>query len=250
MRSILSFLVLVVLFSGARVGSETLPPFEINRKYTLVQVGEKGRVNMTYDVSPWGAAGLRIDVYPEHAEPGSQPLRSWTYTGAKGAQRLPFNDMGIGVYRLQGILLDASGKQIAGGDRAVFLEYGGWKAWRAAQAGAKDAPMKGVDRPDGAENASLLLSPAGLVMNAGQSAEINAQLTGVKNPNSVELVWQLEGQGDLQPLSNLRANYRAEKEAPAGKVATIHVFVRNYPALKANLSVVITTVQRGEIEGH
>ena len=45
MRSILSFLVLVVLFSGARVGSETLPPFEINRKYTLVQVGEKGRVN-------------------------------------------------------------------------------------------------------------------------------------------------------------------------------------------------------------
>jgi len=250
LRSILSFLVVLVLFNGAQVGSETLPPFEINRKYTLVQVGEKGRVNMTYDVSAWGASGLRIDVYPEHASADSKPLRSWTYNGAKGAQRLPFNDMGIGVYRLQGVLLDSTGKQMAGGDRAVFLEYGGWKAWRAAQGGAKDAPMKGLDRPEGAENAALLLSPAGLVLNAGQAAEINAQLTGVKNPNSVELVWQLEGQGELQPLGNTRANYRADKEAPNGKVATIRVWVRNYPALKANLSVVITTVQRGEIEGH
>ena len=244
----LRFLLLVCVFvlwlaCAAIAQFDPPPPFEINRKITLAQVGHKGRITMNWDVSGYHAEAMRLDVYRERSAQKLELMKSWTVRGARGTERLDFfKQMPIGVYRLHGIPLDAEGQPVPSSARPVYLEYGGLKAWRDYKGTTKDTSER-VPFSQGSasspEQPTLVVEPAGVVVNAGQSVGLTAQLKGFQKEE--ELVWKLEGQGDLEQVSNTQVVYRCDAESTSGRVATIRVHVKNYPPMQANVSVVVTT---------
>jgi hypothetical protein len=245
-----AFLVSLALSASAQPLNPA--PFEINRKISLAQVAEKSRVTIDFDLREMaGAKDLLIRVYnTRHAE-GSPPVHEWTFKGPIGSYRVSFNDLPIAVYRVFGTPLDVNGKPMPGGERPVYVEYGGPQAWQTHEKAPKAVqdtatePFQKLDIGSAVEGPSVQLNPPSLVLNRGESQEIVAVLQGV--PGNEPLVWKLEGKGHLKVVNNRRAVYTADKGAPIGLNATINVRSRRLQAVNASMSVVVSAIATGDI---
>ena len=251
-----TLLVLALTSLAPITSAQTLPPapIMINRMISLTQIGEKGRVTVDWDVrSIPKATDLLIRVFSTKNPRGSLPVKQYTFHGTNGQIRITFNDLPIAVYRVYGTPLDKDGNQLAGGERPVFVEYGGPHAWEAYEkapnatvANTSKAPFENLDYSSKVDAAQITLDPPSLILNRGQSGEIVAMFRGLAIDDPVD--WKMEGHGHLKVLSNHRAVFTADKGAKVGMNATIHIQSRRLPSISSTMSVVVTAVTSGSIQ--
>lgn len=221
------------------------PPFTINRKITLAQVNRGGRVELEYDVSPYGAAGLRVTCFRFEGAKGTTEVQSWTLSQQRGKERLDFRQMPSSQYFFVGTLLNAEGKDLTAEFRPVQLEYGGWtgrlKVHQSTVAASRQpGSFSQIETQVQSEEASIFhVVPDAVVVAPGKDARLTAMLN---ERYMVEpLQWSLEGPGRLLVAENCFALYQAPKGARSGERATIRVYSLVHPNLNSQVQVLITT---------
>jgi hypothetical protein len=242
-------------FKAEMLWAQPLPPapIMINRFSSLAQIGEKGRVVIDWDVTNIpGAKDCLIRVFNTKDPRGSLPVKQYTFHGPSGSIRITFDDLPIAVYRVFGTPLDKDDKPLPGGERPVFVEYGGPQAWEtyekaphAVTANATKAPFQNLDYSLPVDGPSITLDPPSLILNRGQSGDVVAMFRGLAIDEPVD--WKLDGSGHLKVLTNHRAVFTADKNAKIGMAATIHIQSRRLPSCSSTISVVVTAVASGQI---
>ena len=230
------------------------PPFTLNDKISMCQVNHGGRVVLRYDVRALGGVAMKLQLFPGKGKDRDKVAREFVFAGPSGTSKLDMKGLPILVYRVLGTPLDAQGQPLAGGEQAVMLCWGGGRAWRAYDnptsyqegSGQPRPPFHGLGKVKADNQPSLELDPPGIVLNRGQSQVVEAVLRNVGLQE--ELEWSMEGDGTFRVINNRRIYYKADKGAKIGKNATIRVACRNRPELSASLTVIVTSVNSGQIE--
>lgn len=228
------------------------PDVLVNRKLTIAQVGEKGRVYVDFDVRPVGGTGIEIRLWRAGQRPEEDvPFRTWKL-GEQGHERLDFNDLPRGIYRLVGVALGADGQPLAQPSRLVHIEYGGPRAWDTflpppnRDLRASGPAFEGANVYYTRELPGLNLSPATLVLNPRQEAEITAELVSPELEGK-EIEWELVGSGDLE-AQGLKARYRAPDEALGNQLIQIRCFVKNQPQIRGTTAVLVTDMKKDDLK--
>ncbi len=228
------------------------PDVLVNRKLTIAQVGEKGRVYVDFDVRPVGGTAIEIRMWRAGQRPEEDlPFRTWKL-GAQGHERLDFNDLPRGVYRVLGVALGPDGEPVAQPSRLVHVEYGGPRAWDTflpppnRDLRTPGPAFEGAAPYDGFALPGLNLSPATLVLNPKEEAELSVELVAPPVPNE-EIEWELVGEGDLE-THGYKAKYKAPEEALGNQLIQIRARVRTRPQVKATTAVLVTSMKKDELK--
>ncbi len=242
--AVLGFLVL--LSQGATAAPRT-PSAQVNGAEHLAQVGQMGRIRLTYDVRALGAAGVRVLVHRwPLRRPDAPPDREWRFWTAVGPQDVRFDHLPVGVYRVVTVALDLQGNEIARQSYPVFVEYGGRRAWDGMQQDvdlrAEPPPFAGVgvtyvpaeDQP------RVELSPATSVVKPGQEVHLRAVVRNMAPGTQVE--WELDGPGDLETQPDGQAKYKAPNE-DSNQIARIRCYVPGTAATEGGATVLVTPIE-------
>ncbi len=247
--SLLLILGLVVLVGQAATAGGRTPSFRVNGATHLAQIGLLGRVHLDYDVRSLGAAGVHVVVHRwPLATPNAGPDLEWRFWSPAGPREVRFGNLPVGVYRVLAVAVDAQGEPMALPSVPVYVEYGGRRAWQGMQRDvdlrAEAPPFAGVgvwyvpaeDMP------RVEVSPATSVVKPGQEVLLQATVRNLAADSPVE--WTLEGPGELEPLPDGQARYRAPG-GDSNRVARIHCQVPGTGATGGGATVLVTSVEVG-----
>jgi len=228
------------------------PDVLVNRKLTIAQIGEKGRVYVDFDVRPVGGTAIEIRMWRPGQRPEEDvPFRTWKL-GPQGHERLDFNDLPRGIYRLNGVALGPDGQAVAQPSRLVHIEYGGPRAWDTflpppnRDLRASGPPFDGASVYYTRELPGLLLTPATLVLNPKQEAEITAELVSPELEGK-EIEWELVGGGELDP-QGMKAKYRAPDEALGNQLVQVRAFVKSKPQIRGTTGILVTDMKKDDLK--
>ncbi len=248
MRSSLAVaLGLVLLLSLEVAAGARTPPAHVNGATHLAQIGFKGRVRLSYDVRPLGAAGVLVLVHRwPLADPAAPADLEWRFWTPRDTREVRFNHLPIGVYRVVTVALDAQGRPLALPSVPVYVEYGGRRAWRGMQRDvdlrAEPPPFAGVgvSYVPAEDQARVELSPATSVVKPGQEIVLRATLRNLATDVPVE--WVLEGPGGLEPLPDGQARYKAP-EGDSNQVARVRCLVPGTATIEGGATILVTAVE-------
>lgn len=250
MRRCLLFVLLLSCLAGAESTYRFItPPIWVNQKITLAQVGEKGRIHITYDVRRIGAAGLKLYLYRHDDDPEGEPLRSWHFTHDNGRERISLNDLPISVYFVWGQAVDEAGEPVASPTRVTAIEYGGWRAWEQFkkpedpndQAPAfSDVPVKTSLQ---GRDVQVVVSPAAVLLNPKETIEFRVFFQGLPEDDKVE--WKLEGPGNLTKGEGNNVIYEAP-EVVGTKMLRLRAISERHPEIEGGASILVTTQAKDE----
>lgn len=230
------------------------PVFLVNQKYSWVEVYEKQRVYLEYDVRAVGGAGLKVYAFHHRDKLDGPPRREWHLEKPNGRERIHFDDLDLAVYRLWGQAVDAAGQPVAAPSRVVHVQYGGWVAWddyRTAKQEAKpgdlaEIPVTSAVAPG---NARVVVVPQAVVLNPGEVAHFEVMLEGLPEKDAVN--WKLDGvgdQGELKVLPDNKAEYHAPKEFRGTKMLRLEVKSVRHPDVVGGASLLITSMSKEELQ--
>ena len=210
------------------------PPFTINGRITTAEVNRGGRVQLEYDLRPWGGSGLVVKCIRFRGPKGDESMREWTFTQLSGKERLDFKKMPPGQYLFTCQLLDAEKKPIEASFRPVQLEYGGWTArlrnYEATLEASRSQPPLG-EIPIAVQSQDseyvFKVTPEALVVAPGTQAVLQATLN--ERPVAEMLEWSLVGPGKLQVVENFCCVYTCPKGTAPGERATIYCLGPQHP---------------------
>ena len=248
------FLAVLFLSLMAAVWAQPLilppAPFMLNDMVTICEVNHGGRVVLRYDVRHVGGQGLKLQLFLGRGKNTEKPVREFVYKGSTGTHKLDLHGVPIAVYRVHGIPLGSNDELLAGGERPVYLCWGGGRAWRAfdkttLDANGAKAPFQDA-KVDSKDSPTLEVDPPGVVVNQGEVTPIKAFLRGL--PPAEELEWKLEGSGQLKVVDGRNALYQADPKAGLGRNAVIKITCKGHPELRANVTVVVTGVRSSELK--
>ncbi len=226
----------------------------VNQKVSWVEVYEKQRVYIDYDVRRVGGAGLKIYAFHHQDKLDGTPRKEWYLQKPNGHERISFDGLDLAVYRLWAQAVDASGQPVAAPSLVVHVQYGGWVAWDDYHTAKQEnkpenlgeIPVTSAVAPG---NARLVVNPQAVVLNPGEVTQFEVILEGLPEEDSVN--WKLDGvgdQGELKILPGNKAEYRAPGEFHGTKMLRLEVQSVRYPDVTGGASMLITSMSKDEIQ--